>query len=349
METKRTHGPEMVNIETEKDLEALLDKNRFTAKEISAVKKFCTEEMRVSENIKVRMSSSATFVISLIKNSKTLSVEECKIVFGLYRTTQNEAVKKAIESELVTQNTGIAAKIASNASNICRIEYDDLLQESLFHLFEAVRKYDTAYDAKFSTFAFKHIKTSLNRYIENTQSLMKVPNERQRKYRTFCAFEKQYIMTHPNASHEQIAEAAMEEFGFSNNDIAGFATIRKYASPEYMDMDIWDSGEQIKDYIRDKGAEARFDEMLDEYFREEFLGFLKDALPPKQYKVMVEYYGLDGSEAKTFREIDEERDNLKGRPGPAAALKHKKAIARLKNKYKGQLKQFASGIGYTIN
>ena len=344
METKRTDRPEAVQVRTEKDVDALLDKNRFSAEDISAIKTFCTEDMNVSEKLKKRMEGSEAFVLALIKNSYTLSARECSVVFGLYHSTETESVRKAIENELVIQNKNLAYKIALKAKAMCKIEYEDLAQESLLHLFEAIHKYDPSFNAKFSSFAFKHISGELFRYIEKTQSLMKVPNEKQRMYRKYKAFEKKYVLTHPNATDKEIAQAVMESLEYTEKDIRNIAVIQQFSSPEYMDADIWDNSAHLKDYIKDENAETDFGEVLDSCFCEELKEFLRKALPPKQYKVIVEYYGLDGNEPKTFQEIDKQRENLKGRPGPAAALKHTKAIDKLRTNHMTKLKEFAKDI-----
>ena len=72
------------------------------------------------------------------------------------------------------QNTGLLKKICSKLSYVTDYEFDDLLQQSYFGLVKAAKTYQQG-EANFCTYAFEVITRELQRYIDNTASVIRMP------------------------------------------------------------------------------------------------------------------------------------------------------------------------------
>lgn len=96
--------------------------------------------------------------------------------------------------QLYEQNNGMICKIARRYSS--RIDVEDLMQEAYFGLYEAVKHYESAAEVKFITYAIYWIMQSIQRYVENNFSSIRIPAHTQQLYnkysKTIKSFEEQY-------------------------------------------------------------------------------------------------------------------------------------------------------------
>ena len=110
--------------------------------------------------------------------------------------TNEELVAQIKAGENVQENMGQLYE--QNRNYICQIavpfsriaELDDLMQEAYFGLEKAVQKYDPALGYKFLTYAESWIRQAIQRYIQNTGNIKRIPVytlERISKYQKFSS------------------------------------------------------------------------------------------------------------------------------------------------------------------
>lgn len=97
----------------------------------------------------------------------------------------NELVIKAKNGDIISRNTiiehnvGLALKVVFNKVGITQvlhsIELDDLYQETTFGLIRAVELFEPKRGLMFSTYAMSWIEQSIQRYIANNSSIVRVP------------------------------------------------------------------------------------------------------------------------------------------------------------------------------
>lgn len=97
----------------------------------------------------------------------------------------NEQIVKEIKSgkneklnieKLYKMNKGLIFKIANHYKSLA--EFDDLCQEGFIGLMMSVNLWDPDGGASFSTYAFKMIRATMRRYIENNGHLIRLPSRR---------------------------------------------------------------------------------------------------------------------------------------------------------------------------
>lgn len=112
---------------------------------------------------------------------------------------------------LYTRNYGYIAKIAKHYTGYG--EYEDLVQEAYFGLYEAVRHYEVSSNVKFMTFAAYWIKQAIVRYIEYTGSIIRIPSHMINKINRYDRVRKEYLKA---AGREPDNEELMKalEIGF---------------------------------------------------------------------------------------------------------------------------------------
>lgn len=98
------------------------------------------------------------------------------------------------------QNQGMIRMIAKKYCGY--EEFEDLLQEGYFGLCEAVQHYDITSDNSFITYAVFWIKHSMQRYVDNWSSVVRIPVHAKDKAREFLKISREY----------------QEKFGFEPSD-----------------------------------------------------------------------------------------------------------------------------------
>lgn len=101
----------------------------------------------------------------------------------LSREEVNVLIKKAKEgcldsrNKVIEHNLGLIPKEVSRYvySNYATINFEDLYQQGVLGLFEAVEGYDPSKGFAFSTYALWWIRQRIGRYVQDNQSLIRIP------------------------------------------------------------------------------------------------------------------------------------------------------------------------------
>ena len=114
--------------------------------------------------------------------SRYLQSQPDGVIDGMNKNISNEQLVARIKAHddeannmllLWRQTERLISKIANKYS--CYAEFEDLKQEGYFGLCEAVEHFDIEKDVKFSTYAVKWIRQSIQRYIENNGRSVRIP------------------------------------------------------------------------------------------------------------------------------------------------------------------------------
>ena len=106
-----------------------------------------------------------------ISGNYTLSFDEAKKLITAYQQGDIEARNIIIEC-----NMGLIEYIAHKLyRSSYKCDFDDLVQEGVFGLIEALDNYDVTVDSKLSTYAFYWIRQKMSRYIHRTGNLIEIP------------------------------------------------------------------------------------------------------------------------------------------------------------------------------
>lgn len=93
--------------------------------------------------------------------------------------------------KLYEQNKGIICKIAKRYTS--RADIEDLMQEAYLGLYEAVKHYENESEVKFITYATFWIKQSMQRYVENNASTIRLSVHTQQLYNKYSKVVNAFI------------------------------------------------------------------------------------------------------------------------------------------------------------
>lgn len=124
-----------------------------------------------------------------------------------------EQIRKGINTsdnmgQLYEQNKGMICKIARRYSS--RADIEDLMQEAYFGLYEAVKRYESAAEVKFMSYATYWILQSIQRYVENNASSIRIPVHAQVLYGKYSKVVECFKEKHKRKPTDQEASRLLE-------------------------------------------------------------------------------------------------------------------------------------------
>ena len=177
---------------------------------------------------------------------------------------------------------------------------EDLLQEAYFGLWEAVQHYESSENVLFMTYARYWIKQSIQRYMENSGSVIRISSAYRQKIvhykKTVQEFEQTYGRT---PTDEEIAD-------YSLLPLSEIKKIRSYMQ-EIVSLDTpikADDELTLSDTVADDFSLENdlVDKIFNEYQQRELWGIVERYTDNQQEQVIRQYY----KEGKTLSEIARE-------------------------------------------
>jgi len=224
--------------------------------------------------------------------------------FPLLSPQQEIALAKKIKSgdtsardEMIQSNLRLVVTIAQDYVNL-GLPLADLISEGTIGLTKAVERFDPTKGAKLSTYATWWIKQSIKAALSNQVKTIRLPihlTEKISKVRRL-AFELANDL-----GREPTDDELAEELGLPAGRVAELRN--SFARPASLDAPI-DDGESIElgEIIADEQAHTSYDSLRDR----DLLAHLKTALQvldDRERKIVLQRFGLDGSQPKTFDQI----------------------------------------------
>lgn len=111
-----------------------------------------------------------------------------------YQNTQDDSKRRLLLGELYQQNAGLIASVAMKYRGYEDI--DDLKQEGYFGIVTAAERWSPDGGASFSSYAVEWIRQTMQRYIDESGCVIRVPTYRQEKIVQLRKFRSQFEADH---------------------------------------------------------------------------------------------------------------------------------------------------------
>lgn len=201
---------------------------------------------------------------------------------------------KSAGNELVENNMGLVYSVVSRFANR-RCELEDLNQIGAIGLIKAVKKFNTAFGVKFSTYAVPMIAGEIKRFLRD-DGVIKV--SRSIKENAMKARRTEEILRKRLGRNPSIGEISKES-GIDVSDIAeAFEATIIPESLQSMQVDETkkDSGLSLLDKISSEDTEER---IVDKMYLKEMLGKLSE----REYTIIVMRYFRDKTQSEIAKMI----------------------------------------------
>lgn len=227
-----------------------------------------------------------------IRSNPLLSFEEELELSRRIERGDQDAKKKLIES-----NLRLVIKIAKQY--LCSgVTLLDLVQEGNLGLLQAASKYDYRKQVRFSTYASWWIRQSITRALANKKRSIRIPH---RKEDILKKIQASYnILSQRLARKPQIDEIA-EFLRIPREEVVSIIALSEQVIS--LDSDILNDGGSLYDVCLDYSYAP--DRTFMQKIVRETINQLVNKLQPREKKVLLARYGLDGNERSTLKEIAE--------------------------------------------
>lgn len=114
------------------------------------------------------------------------------------KTERASLLTKEGENAIVCSHLKLVLSISRSYKHVKtnRVSYDDIVQEGVLGLYDALRKFDSSRGIRFATFARPYIKNSIKRYLRDNSHFLSIPK------RTLWELYrlKRFISEHPESN-----------------------------------------------------------------------------------------------------------------------------------------------------
>ena len=217
-----------------------------------------------------------------------------------------EYIKRAQEgnqyaiNKLLKHNTGLVHKIVSRfPMKNATCTYDDLYQEGLLGLMHGIRKFDVTRGVRLSTYCYRWIQAFVKRFYLNHYRTVRLPV---------------HVIQQNTQLNKQIEHLTsdlgrtptLEEVCDLNENADSLICSSLYTLS--LNSLTGEDGE-LNDFVGEDHTDES-DNELDVHF---MMMQLKESVSERDYKILVQRYGLDGNGERTLQEIAEDNDITRAR------------------------------------
>ena len=175
---------------------------------------------------------------------------------------------------------------------------EDLLQEAYFGLREAVRHYESSENALFMTYAWYWIKQSIQRYMENSGSVLRISSAYRQKIARYKKTVQEFEQTY---GHTPTDEEIAKKLGISIEKVREVYKISQ--DPVSLETPIGEEDDShLGDFIKDERTMGPEEYATIEMLKEELQGVL-GTLTDREEKVLRLRFGLDDGQCRTLEEV----------------------------------------------
>ena len=268
-------------------------------------------------------------VLGLVANDENRVCEELREDFLLEQV--NMYIDYSIAcNKFMSSNIRLAEKFAHKLSSVK--EYDDLFQESMIGIFNAISSYDIRNKARFSTYAWQAMKNCVYRTLNNTEEIIRVPEYVCFLMSRLRRFGLQFYQEHGRrASMVEMAEMLeMKEDALRriliNNSMVSCSSLDAIIH----EGEGWNDDISLLNSIVDPKDD--FAASISEYDFEAFMNFMKKTLTPREMEVLLKHAGIGIDSPMTFEQMGDMFNVTRQRVNQIS----EKAIRKLTRTKKGQ-------------
>ncbi len=230
-----------------------------------------------------------------IKGFEKLDANEEKELIRLAKIGDKSAMEKLIKA-----NMGYIYKCAIKYSNY-GLSLSDLIDEGIVALMQAIKNFDLRKKVRLLTYAHYYVENAMKKFItEQAYSVKITLDYREKLERVIKAIEE--------FKQREGREPTVEEVSRILNIKP--ETIRKILNHYRGEFSLDQIDEEEESYTKEETFESEMQEGLEEKLEKEFnlenaVKLVKRALDEREFKVIMEYYGI-GCKQKTFEELSKE-------------------------------------------
>lgn len=220
--------------------------------------------------------------------------EEQKI--GEEMSSKDKALSTLAKKKLIQANLRLVVSIAKKYTGQ-GVLFMDLVQEGSLGLIKAAQKFDYSKGFKFSTYATWWIRQTIVRAIANHSKVIRIPVHMLDKIRLVkkAIYELNYL-NFKEPTNEEIAQ-------YLNMNIKQVEMVMNTIKLEPMSLDTPVADNlSLEDYISDE-RNMPLENRTETLMLKEQISKILQELAPKEQKVIVQRFGLDGRKPKTLEEL----------------------------------------------
>ncbi len=273
----------------------------------------------------------ATKVDEGLKASKKLETESDSLT--IEEVNQLKQIKQAgikARDKFIYANENLVYHMAKSYVNK-GVEIDDLHQCGLMGLQKAAETFKTGTGAKFSTYASYWIMDALNRCISNNSRAIRLPDKVHQKVNKY---RYAYNLLESENGKAPTVEAISEFMNISKDEVLKLmeASLSIGSLDNYVDSDKENT---FADLIADNSSLNPLEASMKRHLSAKVYPALTNTLDDREFKIVNNYLGLDGSKSKSFEQIGDELNISRER----ARQIYNGSLDKLRNsKYASELK-----------
>ena len=241
--------------------------------------------------------------IEELRGEPVLSAEEQKELARAMRAATSDDQREAARSELIRANLRFAFSIAKQYQNR-GLPLGDLVSEANAGLVRAADKYDPDVGVNFISYAVWWIRQALHSAVQRQSRTVQVPLNRAADLsRVSRAQEvlRQKLAREPY--DDEIAHVANLSLDVTRGLVALLQPPRSLDEPTLPGEEGRTLAETL---VVDRGEEEELPGGVESDSRRQAIARALDVLPPRDRRVLVMYFGLEGSRPMTLQEIARE-------------------------------------------
>jgi len=272
-------------------------------KEVNQMSTALLQHAEVSEEDEELEISGSGYGLN-IKKFPVLSTEEEK---ELFQKLEKNPEDQGVRDEIIKSNFRLVAMWVQRIRHTCQtgdLEFDDLFQEGVKGLIQAVEKFDYKQGNKFSTYASWWIRRTVRRAIDNEGSLIRVPVNFRTKTREFLSVQNelfQELGREPTIEEMAVkmgispAKASLIQEAIALGKIYSLDTPLGNDDENSLYIDLIDGGQNTQDI-----AETN---LMRETLRQALVEIFGDG---RQKKILCLRFGLEDGRSWTLDEVGQE-------------------------------------------